>query len=209
MATTTASFRAEQRDALSDLGVTPTFSNAQLDRFRDAELRNLYSYGLGQETTNFAGTKTDMDLATTTATDWAIPSGWLRITGVEYWTNETVPQFYEDSALWDDRVRSSYVTIWDAPDHFDYRIKLIGLKGWSGIDDSAMPQEIIDVCLYGSLLRAVTSLANKRAASRRNAAASRSSDTSLGSIAFWRRQLRDDLEMAKRNARRSPRPIGV
>src|SRR5687768_7958171 len=124
MATTTASFRNEQKDLLSDAGVTPLFSPTVLDRFRDAELRNFHKYGLSKEVTNWAGTKTDMPLATTTATDYAFPSGWLKIDGVEYWSNETVPLYIGDSTNWDDRARTDYVTIFDAPDHFDERIKL-------------------------------------------------------------------------------------
>ena len=205
MATTTASFRNDQRDLLSDSGATPLFTSTVLDRMRDAELRNFHRYSLDKEVTNFAGAKTDMPLATTTATDWAFPSGWLQVTGVEYWSNETTPLFIMESTSWDDRARTGYVTIFDAPDHFDERIKLLGRKNWTGIDDADMPQEYVDVALYGSCLRALESLSNKRAASRRSAGTR--SDTTLGSLTYWIRLWSDKHRALIADARRIRRPI--
>lgn len=209
MATTNASFRIEQRELLSDAGTVELFKTATLDRWRDAELRGLYRFGIAKEDTNYTGTHTSMLATTTTQTDFALPSGWLRVTKIEFWTNTSATEYVNDSYSWDDRVRASFITIYDAPLHYDHRIKLMGLKEWTGIDDSTMPQEVVDVVLYGSVLRALTSLINKRGSSRRAAAASRNSDTTMGSLAFWRRAFKEDYREAIRSARRALRPIGT
>jgi len=209
VATTNASFRLEVRDLLADTGATEMFGNPMLDRWRDAEIRGLMKYHIAKEVTNYTGVTGSMLATTTSQTDFAMPLNWVRVTKIEFWTDVSSTEYVTDSASWDDRVRSGFVTIYDAPLYFNSRIKLMGLEPWTKIDDAAMPQEVVDVVLYGTVLRAITNLTNRRAASRRAAAATRNSDSNLGAIAFWRRQFKDDYRDAVRRARRALRPIGV
>lgn len=208
MTTTAASFMLEARDLLADAGAVQLFKKETLERWRDAELRGLYKYNIAKEVTNYSGTYTDMLASGTTQTDFAIPSGWLRITKIEFWTNETSPRFVANSTSWDDRVRAGFVTIYDAPLYYDSRIKLIGLTTWTGIDDATMPQEVVDVVLYGTVLRAITSVVNKRAASQRAAGSARSAYYALVGLVSLRRSLTQDYRDAIRRAHSVLRPIG-
>jgi len=175
----------------------------------NAEFRKLHSYGIDNEVTNWDGSlKTTMPLALYSTTDWAIPAGWTRITDVQFWTDETIPQYITRSARWDDRVLAGYVTIYDAPEFFNDRIKLIGTKNWTDITDTTLNDAVIDVLKYGVILRAMKALVNKRAASRKFAGATRTADTTMGSIAVWHRMMRVEFEKAKNEARRAKRPVG-
>ena len=194
----TSLFLQEVRDELSDSGTTQTFQSGTLTRMLAAEFRKLHSYGIDNEVTNWDGTlKTSMPLALYSTSDFAIPANWTRITEIQFWTDETIPQFIAKSAKWDDRVLSGYVTIYDAPQYFNDRIKLIGQTNWTDVTDTTLRDEVIDVLKYGVILRATKSLINKRAATRKFAATGRSADSSMGSLAFWHRMMRQEFEKAK------------
>lgn len=211
MAITTTEFRAELRLLLQDpLGSSAIFSENDLDRFRNQALRDLYKPGVRcwKEDSNYSGTHTAMPLAVSTTLDYALPANMFRILGVEYWTNEANTLYVATSAMWSDRERSGYVRIYDGPSFVNYRIMIFGAKKWTGIDDSSMPDEVIDVVMLGSALRAVKAFANKRAASRRAAAGARQSDTSLGAETLWYRQTLQDWKVAVKDARKALRPVG-
>lgn len=212
MSITVEDFRKELRLMIADpLGAAQQFGQNDLDIFRNQALRDLYkpSVRLYKEDSNYTGTHTGMPLAVTTTLDYAIPSGWLRVTGVEYWTNESNTMYIARSGLWSDRERTGYVRIFDAPDFANYRIMLHGVKKWSGIDDASLPDELIEVVLLGAALRAVKHYANKRAVVRRSAAAARTADTTMGALALWYRQTYVDWKEAVKAARKQLRPIGI
>lgn len=206
-----ALFLSEVRDELSDSGTSQTFDNGTLVRMLNAEFRKLHSYGIDNEVTNWDGsTKTSLPSITSYfTTDYAIPSGWTRVTDVQFWTDETTPRFLARSAKWDDRILTGFVTIYDAPDFFGDRLKLIGQKNWTDITDTTLRDEVIDVLKYGVILRATKALINKRATSRKYAGATRTSDATMGAISFWHREMRREFERAKVEARRMKRPIGA
>lgn len=146
-----------------------------------------------------------MPLAITTTLDYAMPAGWQRVVDVSYWTNETNTLYVARSGMWDDRERDGYIRIFDGPDYYNYRIQLRGLKKWTGIDDSSMPDEVYDAVLLGSIYYAVKALVNKRAALRRQAT---SQDNALGSEALWYRTVSADYRDALKKARRAMVVIG-
>lgn len=209
MAFTSAQFEASFRLLMADVDQISTFTPTQVAEFRDQSIRNLYSRDLAYETTNWAGVYTDMPLAAIQATDVAIPANWRRITGVQYWTNETIPQYVADSRDWDDRVRAGYVVIYDGPAYFNQRIRLLGLQEFTSITDPNLQSEMYDVILFDSALRALANFSNKRASSRRSAAGIRGSDAyALRFIASYRAQFKQDLKEAVKRARTTLRPIG-
>ena len=203
-------FISEVRDELSDSGTSQTFDNGTLTRMLTAEFRKLHSYGIDNEVTNWDGTlKTSMPLISSYfTTDYATSATWTRVTDVQFWTDETTPRFLLRSSKWDDRVLAGYVTIYDAPDFVGDRIKLIGTANWTSVSDSTLRDEVIDVLKYGVILRAAKSLAFKRGTSRKYAGATRSADTTMGSLALWHREMRREFEKAKVEARRMKRPVG-
>lgn len=204
-------FRKELRLLIADpLGSAQNFAENELDLFRDQALRDLYkpSIKLYQEASNYAGTHTAMPLAVTTTLDYAMPTGWSKVIDVSYWSNEANTLFIARSGLWDDRERSGFVRIYDAPSYVNYRIMLQGVKKWSGVADANMPDEVYEVVLLGAALRAAKNYANRRASSRRSAAASRTADTNLGSLSLWYRQTKSDWMEAVRAARKAWRPVG-
>ena len=207
MAFTASQWRNEIRVLLADPDTTGRiFSDADIDTMRDKALRFLYKKKLAREVSNYAGTYTTMTLADATTIDFAMPTDWLRITGVQYWSNETTTVPVATSGSWDDRARPSYVRIYDAPDFNNYRIHLTGLRKWSGIDDSLMPDEIYDVTIAAGLVFCLQVYANKRAASRRNIS---SQEVTLGSEGVWYARAVDDLRKAVKEARKVMRPIGM
>ena len=206
---TTTLFISEVRDELADSGSTLTFDTASLTRMLNAEFRKLHSYGIDKEVTNWDGSlKTSMPLALYSTTEFATNAAWTRVTDVQFWTDETIPQYISRSAKWDDRVLAGYVTIFDAPQYFNNRIKLIGSSTWTSITDTTLRNEIIEVLKYGVILRATKKLIFTRAAVRKYAGSTRAEDTSMGSIAVWHRQMRQEFERAKNEARRMNRPVG-
>ena len=162
-----------------------TWTSTQLDLITKTGLRDLYRRGLGQETSNYSGTYTDMSLALSTTTDYALPTGWKRVLGVEFWESNTNPLPVAKAGIWSTRMRSGYIRIYDAPSMAGYRIHLTGLKGWTGVDDSSMPEEVYQALLLGTVYFALKGLANRRAQNRRS---NTSVDVSLGQQALYLRQ---------------------
>ena len=183
-----------------------SFTDADLDTFRDKALRYLYKKKLAREVANYSGTHTAMTLADTTTIDFALPTNYIRITDVQYWFNASTTYPIGRSSTWDDRVRPGYIRIFDAPDYSGYRIHLTGLRKWSGIDDSLMPDAVYDVCMTAAQVFAVQSFANKRSAQRRNLS---SAEVTLGSEGVWYARLTAQLRTDVKEARQAMRPIGV
>jgi len=201
-------FRDELRLLLSDTAAIKTFTDAQVDTFKNMAVRKLYSYDLANEVTNYDGTKGSMPLATIQDTDYSM-STWRRVSKIEYWTNETTPQYIADSRSWDDRVRSGYVTIYDAPSFFNQRIKMIGLTEYTGVTDPTLTSDIYEVILYQAALYALDNFAMHRTSSRRSAAGIRGSDAyALRFISSFRREWMQDLKKSIVSARSATRPIG-
>lgn len=195
-------FRAEMMDKA---GTGSTFTQTVVERFRKKAVRHLYKENLATEVTNYTTSYTDMPLVGYTTCDYAMPTGWQRITGIEYWENTTNTFPVAKSALWDDRVRAGYVRIFDAPDYANYRLHLMGYKPYTDVDDPLMNDATYDVCLLAAQLFAARALASKRAANRKTAS---SADVALGAEVMWVRQLKSDYKEAVKLARkalRSPR----
>lgn len=181
------------------------FQDSDIDIFRDRGLRYLYQKKLAKEDSNYSGTYTDMPLADLTTIDFALPTNWQRVTDISFWFNSTTTYPVYRSGSWDDRARAGYVRIFDAPNWSGYRINLLGLKNWTGIDDSAMPDAVYNVVLTAAQVYAVQAYANKRSAQRRNLSAA---EVTLSSEGVWYSRLVAQLRQDVKEARKAFRPIG-
>jgi hypothetical protein len=198
---TVAEFKEDFRTDMADPAKAGmAFTETAIARWRKKAIRHLYKVNVAQEVTNYSGVYTDMPLANTTSLDYALGATWLRVTRIEYWENTANTMHAATSALWDDRARTGYVRILDAPDYANYRIMLFGLAKWGDVTDATMPDEVYDLVLITAELFATKYLASKRAASRKTNSAA---DVSLGAEVMWIRELKKDYKEAVKLARQS------
>ena len=172
-----STFRQKQRDLLGDTTQgSQTFEDRQLDGWRDDEVGKLYARGLFKKDTNI-GTETTIGSVTPVAIYYTMPTAWRRVHRVEFVDATDATLIEGRSYGYDDLERPGYIRIPEAPNFSGYKIRLFGEVEYTAVDDAAMKQEVHDVLLYGSCLRAMVSAMVMRAERRRALSTSRKADT--------------------------------
>lgn len=187
MATNT-SFLKEQRELLGDLDATG-WQDADLNIWRDEEIASLYSNGLFYRATTRGGTETTVVsvLAGDGITQYVpryytTPTGFRRIYGIDY-VDPITDEVVAISMDWDDLEEPGKVRVDDAPWHVGYNLRFFGEKEFATVSDAQMKQEILNVVLYGSVLRALVAEFMKRTNSTQSIVSQTNRDTSSGALA--------------------------
>lgn len=193
-------FRSKQRDLLGDtVQGTYTFEDRALDGWRDDEVQLLFARGLFRRDTNF-GTETTITSVDPVPSYYAMPSGFRRIIKVQFVSATDDTELSGLSYAFNDLERPGFVFIPEAGSFGGYKLRLFGEKEYTGVDDTIMKQEIIDVCLYGSVNRALNAEYMKRVQSRRSMATSRKADTSPNDLVSGMAMVERKLQKSVGNA---------
>ena len=177
----TTTFRGKQRELLGDTQQGAfTFEDAALDSWRDDEIGALFSKGLFTRGTNI-GSEPTISSADPVAIYYTMPTGFRRITKIQFVSATDETDIVGMSYGWDDLERPGYVYIPETSGYGGYKIRMFGEKEYSGVDDSSAKQELIDVILLGSVSRALLSEYMKRVEQRRSLT-TRSGDAGPGDL---------------------------
>ena len=196
----TATFRAKQRDQLGDtLQGAQSFDDAQLNGWRDDEVGVLYARGLFKKDTNYGS-----EIAITGSPIplyYAMPALFRRINTIEFVSPTDATEIRGVCRDFDDLERPGYIRIGIA-DQFDgSSIRVFGEKEYSGIDDTGIKQEVIDVVLFGSCVRALLNSSAQRVQNRRSGATTRRSDArpldNVTEVALMEKKLDKAVALAK------------
>lgn len=179
-------FRQKQKELLGEgnlqTGGAPTFTDPQLDSWRDDEVNSLYSKGLYRvgSSRTIAGW-VEPTISSDTLRYYALPTGMRNVFRINYL--EVGTEYVWGSAKSWDIEDAGFVRLDDAPNHSGHKIRMIGEIEYTGVDDPFMKQEVIDVCLFGSVIRALTGEYVKRQKAHRSRTSTRTTDASPGAIA--------------------------
>lgn len=168
-------FRQKQRDLLGDtVQGSQTFEDRQLDGWRDDEVGILYGRGLFKKDTNYGSEI--LISGSPVSIYYTMPTGFRRVSKVEFVsaTDQNVVEGH--SYGFDDLERPGYIRVPEAPNYSGFKIRLFGEKEYTGVDDAAVRQEVLDVVLHGSCLRAMTAAMVMRAERRRAMSTTRRAD---------------------------------
>ena len=189
-------FLARQRRILGT--ASALFDDVTLNDYRDQEIEELDEKYIRKYVT-------DNTQNCTTSVFYTMPPTFTKVRRIEFWDydpegNSTALK--RDTANdWNDRERSGYIRINDAPIHFGNLIYLIGEGPYTSLSD--MTSAAASVVLYGSAVRALESQVISRAFLRASQAASRRSDVTLASISALLTRLdriyQNKIEVAKKS----------
>lgn len=175
MPQTTSTFRQKQKELLGELSQTgsqPSFTDPQLDSWRNDEVGVLYGKGLYKvaSTRGLAG-YIEPNIVTNVTTGFVpryypLPTLWRRVYAVEV-IDPTTDQYMRKILRFDDLEVPGNIRI----DNLDldvgtvavpYSLRFRGESEYTGVDDAYMHQEVVDVVLFGSAMRALVSEYMKR-----------------------------------------------
>lgn len=191
----TTTFRNKQRDQLGDtVQGSQSFTDQQLDGWRDDELGLLYARGLFTKDTNY-GTEIVIS-GTPTPLYYAMPANFRRIDRVEFVSTTDLTEIEGNSFGFDDLERPGYIRIPEATNYNGYGIRVFGQKEYTSVTDTAIHQEVLDVVLYGSCLRALMGEYAKRIETRRSLSTTRRADTTPSDIVTGLNMMERHLQKA-------------
>jgi len=212
MATISVSnFRLKQRDQLGDIASSSaTFTDKQLDSWRDDEVGTLYARGLFKRDTNY-GTEI-LITGSPTPLYYTTPTGFRRINRVEFVSTTDLTEIQSQSYGYDDLERPGFIRIPEAVNYNGYGIRVFGEKEYPTIDDTALNTEVMNVVLFGSCIRALIGEYVKRVESRRSQATTRRADSTpmqmVSGLAMMERKLQHSVQLAKQVQARTIQGIG-
>ena len=183
----TNQFRQKQKELLGEItqtGAPPTFTDPQLDSWRNDAVGVLYSKNLYTlaSTRGTSETQVLADAGTGVVPRYfTLPVGWRRVFKVEF-VNSSESDFAAAHSFSDLEVAGS-IRIDEAEDWVGYYLRFFGEKEYSGVDDPYMKSEVHDVVLFDSVLRALVGEYFKRLKASRSQGAGRKTDVSPGAIA--------------------------
>lgn len=205
-------FRTKQKELLGEAtlqtGGAPTFTDPQLDSWRDDEVGTLYSKGIYRvgSSRTISGW-TEPTIASETLRYYALPTGLrnvFRITYVDASTDAVVG----NARTWDIE-DAGFVRLDSAGEYNGYKIRMVGEIEYTGVDDAFMKAEVIDVCLFGSVVRALTGEYVKRQKAHRARTSTRTTDVSPGAIAAGIAAMSRLHETAQANALKIQRAFSL
>ena len=180
-------FRQKQKELLGEItqtGAPPTFLDPQLDSWRNDAVGVLYSKNLYTLASTRGTSETEIaaDVGTGVVPRYfTLPTGWRRVFKVEFVTDN------EDTIVkansFNDLEIVNTIRIDEAENWVGYNIRLFGEREYTGVDDTYMRQEVIDVVLFDSCIRALIGEYFKRLKASRSQGAGRKTDISPGAIA--------------------------
>lgn len=186
---TAAEFRRKQQELLGEIqrqtGAAVTWEPAQLDSWRNDEIGTLYSKGLYKldSTRLLSGwTEPTVPVYTTGVRQryFAVPATMRKVIKVEF-LDATSDEVVGTSHRFDSGEGSGFVRLDSAPGYEAYKIRLVGEFEYTTVEE--LPAEVVDVALYGSIIRALTGEYVQRQRSARRRVSSRTTDVSPGAIA--------------------------
>lgn len=180
-------FRQKQKELLGEItqtGAPPTFLDPQLDSWRNDAVGVLYSKNLYTLASTRGTSETEIlaDVGTGVVTRYyALPALWRRVFKVEFVTlnEDTIVKAHS----FNDLEIADTIRIDQAEDYIGYRLRFFGEREYTGVDDAKMKQEVIDVVLFDSCVRALVGEYFKRLKASRAQGAGRKTDISPGAIA--------------------------
>ena len=182
-------FRQKQKELLGELqrqtGAAPTWTDPQLDSWRDDEIGTLYSKGLYKisSTRLLAGwTETTIPTYSTGTVQryFAVPATMRKVVKVEF-IDPTTDEVVGFSSRFDSSESTGFIRLDQAHGFEGYKVRLVGEVEYTTIEE--LPREVADVCAYGSIIRALTGEYVQRQRSARRRVSSRTTDVSPGAIA--------------------------
>lgn len=186
---TPQTFRNKQKELLGEAqrqtGAAPTWTDPQLDSWRDDEIATLYSKGLYKvsSTRLLAGwTETTIPTYSTGTVQryFTVPTTMRKVIKVEF-IDPTTDEVVGWSNRFDSGESTGFIRLDNAYGNEGYKVRLVGEVEYSTIDD--VTREVADVCAYGSIIRALTGEYIQRQRSARRRTATRTTDASPGAIA--------------------------
>lgn len=209
MPTTTSAFRNSQKEILGELAVpgqAPTYTDTELDNWRNKEIGLLYSRGLYKiaSTRGLAG-YTEPTIAADVTTGlvpryFALPPLWRRVYGVEYVVTST-DEFIGKTIKFNDQEVPGFIRLYDIENYVGYNLRFVGEAEYTDLTDPYLRSEVEDVILYGTVLRALVSQYMVRIRAHRTAGRTRNqTDASAWHVASGIIQIRQLLKEAKANA---------
>lgn len=205
-------FRQKQKELLGEASIqtggAPTFTDPQLDSWRDDEVGALYAKGLYRvgSTRTIAGW-TEPTISSDTQRYYALPSGMRNVFRVNF-VEPSTDYIYGKAVSWDIE-DPGFIRLDDAPNFSGYKIRLLGEIEYSGVDDGFMKQEVIDVCLFGSVVRALTGEYVKRQKAHRSRTSTRTTDASPSAIAAGIQVMSRKYEEAQADALKIQRTFSL
>lgn len=201
MGVTPLVFRNKARDLIGDTDLAASeFADTQIDGWRDDELKSLYAKGLFKRGNNIA---TEFPMTTAASGDieifYALPANFRRVFSVIALDVGTLSRIKEiNRGSWNDLLRPGYIAIYNGDT--SWKIRLFGEVEYTAIDDTAMPWEVVDVCLHGVAVRALTSEYFKRLYTSRSQAVLSDQDVTPGQIALGLQAISRVYELRKKDA---------
>ena len=170
MGVTTALFRQKQKELLGDIsqtGALPTFTDQELDSWRNDEVGSLYGKGIYKViSTRGLAAYTEPTLAADVVTGWVpryypLPPLWRRVFAVEI-IDPASDQLIDQVVRFDDLEVPGSIRIDDLDNSIGYTLRFRGEAEYTGVDDASAHQDVVDVVLFGSAMRALISEYMKR-----------------------------------------------
>lgn len=193
MSMTPTAFRNEIRRAIADLGTSgaPEFDNPTIDGWRDLEVDLLYSKGFfARSSTRTLAGWDEPTVVSTIAGDGSeyvsrytpMPTGFRRVYSIEF-VDPNTGTFVGESTEFTDAEDPGFIRIDEMARYIDQNIRMHGEREFTGVDDTAIRAEVIDVALWGVVVRALMAEYQKRLKSARSSVATKNTDASPGAIA--------------------------
>lgn len=186
---TPSQFRTAQKELLGEAGrqtgAAPTWTDQQLDNWRDQELGTLYSKGLYKlSSTRLLSGWTEATIPTYASgvrqRYFSVPTNMRKVLKVEY-LDPTTEEVIGTSNHFDSSESTGFVRLDTAHGYEGYKVRLVGEVEYATVDE--LPREVADVCLYGSIIRALTGEYVQRQRSARRRTSTRTTDVAPGAIA--------------------------
>jgi hypothetical protein len=183
----TNTFRQKQKELLGEItqtGAQPTFTDQQLDSWRNDAVGVLYSKNL-YTIASTRGTLETQIVASGGVTPryFALPAGWRRVFNVEFISDTSLDVWDGTANSFNDLEVPGFIRIDEAQDWVGDYLRFVGEKEYSGVDDPYMKAEVNDVVLFDSIMRALVGEYFKRLKASRSQGAGRKTDISPGAIA--------------------------
>lgn len=176
MPLTTSAFRNKQKEILGEIsqtGAQPSFTDPQLDSWRNSEVEVLYGDGIYKVATTrglvgYVETVITADAITGYVPRYiALPPLWRRVMAVEIF-DQIIDQPVQRVTRFDDLELPGYVRIDELDNYIGVAVgrpNIIRLRGeaeYTGVDDPYAHGEVTDMVLFGSCIRALISEYMKR-----------------------------------------------
>lgn len=208
MPLTAQAFRQKVRDAIADNNTNgiQEFTDKQLDGWTADEVGMLYARNLFVRTSTRALVGYTEPTVVAGVGDaeviryYTMPTGFRRIYGIEY-IDATSGAVAGETRNFDDLEEPGFVRIDTAANFVGYNLRFFGEREYSGVSDTAMNTEVIELVKFGVTLQAMNSELVRRTKAARSQVATRTTDATPGAISAaisiierqWQKHLADAL----------------